>query len=127
MDIGKLGENIAVRYLKSLNYKIIERNHKEGFDEIDIIGLDSFGILIFFEVKTSLSKNEYLYGFMPEDNFSLSKLKRISRACMKFAAKHPDLIDDELGWQIDLITIQIKESLSGEYFSCNIRHYKNHV
>jgi putative endonuclease len=115
--IGNLGENIAIRYLLKSGYRIIKRNHKEGFDEIDIIAQNPEGILIFVEVKTL----NYKYGvFSPEDNFSYQKIRRITRACMKFAAKHPHLIRDEYGWRIDLVAILLKDR---KYF--DLHHYKN--
>lgn len=120
MNIGVLGENIAVRYLLCHKYRIIERNYREGFDEIDIIGVDFYGKLIFFEVKSLLIKNSHSNGFSPEDNFSLLKAGRIVRACRKFVIKHPYLVEDDLGWQIDLIAISLK-GLN----SYDLRHYKN--
>ncbi len=122
MDIGALGENIAFRYLLSAGYKVIARNYREGFDEIDIIGIDSSNKLIFFEVKSRLIKNEHFIFFTPEDNFSFSKSRRIIRICQKFVAKHPFFIKDDIGWQIDLIAI----SLKGSYFY-DLKHYKNCV
>ena len=35
--LGQLGENIACRYLVENNYKIIERNFRQKWGEIDII------------------------------------------------------------------------------------------
>lgn len=49
--IGKLGEEIAVQYLIEKNYKILDRNYKISFAEIDIIALDGDTIAI-IEVKT---------------------------------------------------------------------------
>lgn len=120
MNIGVLAENIAIRYLISNFYKIIDRNHREGFDEIDIIGIDPYGKLIFFEVKSLFIKNNNLNNLTPEDNFSSLKINRIVRVCEKFAAKHQYLIIDDLGWQIDLIAIALKGSLLYD-----LRHYKN--
>lgn len=115
--IGKLGENIAFRYLLKAGYQVIDRNHKEGFDEVDIIAKDPDGTLVFVEVKTL----NYKYGvFLPENSFSYEKIRKISRACMKFAAKHPYLIKEECGWRIDLIAILLKNLQKFD-----LRHYKN--
>ncbi|MDR3581906.1 MAG: YraN family protein [Candidatus Pacebacteria bacterium] len=122
--IGILGENIAVRYLIKNGYKVINRNLKEGFDEIDIIAMGKDGTLIFFEVKTAVMPNGMtgpeFYGFMPEDHLTQQKVRRISRACWKFADRHRHLINEETGWRIDLIAITIKED---DRYS--LHHYKN--
>lgn len=49
--VGKLGEDLAVRYLEQIGYKVIERNFECRQGEIDIIALDKNEI-IFIEVKT---------------------------------------------------------------------------
>lgn len=49
--IGKVGENLSVKYLEQIGYKIIERNFECRQGEIDIIALDKNEI-IFIEVKT---------------------------------------------------------------------------
>lgn len=50
-EIGKLGEDLAVKYLQQQNYKVIERNFECKQGEIDIIALDK-NELVFIEVKT---------------------------------------------------------------------------
>jgi len=52
---GKKGEDIAVDYLKKKGIKIIARNVRTPFGEIDIVGKRD-GKLFFIEVKTR--KNE---------------------------------------------------------------------
>ena len=48
---GNLGETLAVQYLQSLGYEILERNWRYSrFGEIDIIAQDK-NTLIFVEVK----------------------------------------------------------------------------
>ena len=37
LKVGKIGEDIACRYLKDKGYKIIERNFRRKWGEIDII------------------------------------------------------------------------------------------
>ena len=51
MNSGKLGEDLACKYLENNGYKIIERNFEARQGEIDIIALDKEE-LVFIEVKT---------------------------------------------------------------------------
>lgn len=50
-EIGKLGEDLACKYLQDKGYKIIERNFEARQGEIDIIAKDP-NELVFIEVKT---------------------------------------------------------------------------
>ena len=54
--IGDLGENIAVDYLYSIGYSIIEKNFRCKTGEIDIISQNK-NTICFIEVKTRHSKN----------------------------------------------------------------------
>ena len=52
-DIGTLGENIAIKFLKKNKYKILDRNLHISHNELDIIALHKkSGIIAFIEVKT---------------------------------------------------------------------------
>lgn len=119
-ETGKIGENIACKYLLSNRYFILARNHKEKFDEIDIIARHSNGTLVFCEVKTSNRAKSFLDGFMPEDNLTWGKRKKMIRANRVFVAKHPELVRQNNGWQMDLIAIV----LEGGKLS-DLRHYEN--
>ena len=121
MKLGILGENIAFRYLNDFGYKIISRNYRRGFDEIDIIAFSPSGILIFLEVKTMKFAYSSSSCLIPEDNFSSRKVKKILRACEGFLIKNPSLLNEYLGWRMDLIAISIKE----EKNLYNLHHYKN--
>lgn len=50
-ETGKLGEDLACKYLETKGYKIIERNFEARQGEIDIIAIDKKEI-VFIEVKT---------------------------------------------------------------------------
>jgi len=54
--LGKNGEDMAVAYLKSLEYKIITRNFRCRLGEIDIIAYKD-NTYIFVEVKTRKTLN----------------------------------------------------------------------
>jgi putative endonuclease len=44
IEVGKIGEDIACKYLKSKGYKIIERNFRRKWGEIDIVCKKRSGI-----------------------------------------------------------------------------------
>lgn len=118
IETGKIGEQKASEYLMKKGYQIINRNYWKKFGEIDIIARSKDKTLVFIEVKTLLIKS--LNGLMPEDNFTTQKSRRVKRACNYFAAKHSEFIDEESGWRIDLIAIEIFPD--GKF---SIRHYQN--
>lgn len=49
-ELGELGENLAVRHLQSLGYRIVERNYRCRWGEIDCVALQG-KTLVFLEVK----------------------------------------------------------------------------
>ena len=120
-EIGKIGENTANKYLIKKGYLILARNHKERFDEIDIIARCPNSDLIFCEVKTLNNNSEMGESlFMPEDNLSPMKLRKMIRACQVFIARYPRAVLKDKGWQIDLIAVVLKNG-SPAY----LRHYEN--
>jgi putative endonuclease len=121
IDIGKIGENKACEFLIKKGYVILERNYWKKFGEIDIVARAPDQTLVFIEVKTLLIKNELGgRGFLPEDNFTSQKYRKVKRMCEFFSAQHDELIDEERGWRFDLIAADFYEN--GEF---SMRHYEN--
>ena len=50
-NIGEIGEEYAVKFLKKKKYKILERNYRKRYGEIDIIA-ENKNYIVFVEVKT---------------------------------------------------------------------------
>ncbi|HEX8105394.1 MAG TPA: YraN family protein [Solirubrobacteraceae bacterium] len=50
-DLGRLGERLAAEHLERLGYRVIARNHRTRFGELDLVA-EGDGELVFCEVKT---------------------------------------------------------------------------
>jgi putative endonuclease len=130
LSIGQLGEDIACKYLESKNYRIIERNHRKPWGEIDIISKSLDGTLVFIEVKTLKAISG---GIQPEDNMSNAKIIKTKRACQIFAEEHASFVNERKGWRIDLIAITVadpeqageSERLTDILKYCTINQYEN--
>ena len=79
IQTGKRGEDIAVAYLKNRGYRIIERNYKCLFGEIDIVAKDG-DTVVFVEVKSRKSEK---FGD-PQSAVGREKQKKISRISLTY-------------------------------------------
>jgi len=69
--IGRIGENVFCKHLENKGFKIIERNYRQKWGEIDVIGKKD-GILHFFEVKSAEAFSRE-NGVRPEENITPHK------------------------------------------------------
>lgn len=103
--IGNLGEEIAARYLESKGFKIIDRNYRKPWGEIDIIAVKE-GIVRFVEVKSvtreipqgSVTRE---MDYRPEELIDGRKLKKLART----AALYMEMIKDTREYQIDAVGV----------------------
>jgi putative endonuclease len=100
IEIGKKGEDIAVDYLKGLNYEIVSRNFRYGRIEIDIIAKHQ-DILVFVEVKT---RSAVTYGF-PEESVDETKQEAIQDCAEEFISRE----NWEGDIRFDIIAINLSE------------------
>ncbi|PLX20424.1 endonuclease [Candidatus Parcubacteria bacterium] len=113
MNVGKIGEDEAVKYLLENNFVIVSRNTRFGNFEIDIIA-NKNKLVYFIEVKTSSNKS----SFAPEEYFSNKKISNLKKAAIIFSIKtntHPENI------RFDLIAIR----LSPEGYKDKLKHYED--
>ena len=94
ISLGKKGEEVALSYLKSKKYKIIEKNLRNRFGEIDIIAKDK-GTLVFIEVKTRTSE---AFG-TPIQGINERKQERLKQLAMRYLAEK-GLIDQEVRFDV---------------------------
>jgi len=81
-QLGKIGEGIALEYLKKKKYFVREINYRSFLGEIDLIGERS-GEIVFIEVKTRKSTQ---YGY-PEETVNSNKQKKIIKTASGYIAK----------------------------------------
>lgn len=79
---GKIGEELAVDFLKKSGYKIIERNFRCNLGEIDIIALDK-NILAFVEVRTKISSS----FCAPQETVNFLKQKKLHKLSLYYLTK----------------------------------------
>ena len=96
-ELGRKGEEAAVRYLKSRGYAIVKRNWFCRFGEADIIARDPEGTLCFIEVKTRQS----VEAGLPEEAITQSRYERIALCYMMVT----DDWDDNDSVRFDAIAI----------------------
>jgi len=131
--VGKLGEDIACEYLKKKGFTLIDRNYRRPWGEIDIIAKDSTEALVFVEVKIIRLFDDSQIN--PEDNLTHSKLEKLQRTAALYAGYNEKLVNDEVGWRIDLVAITIPRDVSRETSPgsnltdilkyCDIKHFEN--
>jgi len=119
--LGKLGEDIAIKYLKKKGYKILDRNFPRRTSrflksEIDIVA-KTRDIICFVEVKM-LKENP---SFFPEEKVDFKKKKKLIRTAESWLLKRKIPLDSK--WQIDVIAIEIDSQSK----RVKISHFENAI
>ena len=114
-EFGFWAENYVAQYLKGKAYKIIDKNYRKPWGELDIIASKE-GILIFVEVKAN---KEEIVGFEPENRAGREKLLKVQRTAQTYLAskKYPPTQD----WQIDVVSL----TLDRDRGVAKLKHFKN--
>lgn len=104
-NLGNLGEEAAVKYLKSRGYAILDRNFQNNsgwrLGELDIIARDKDNNeLVFVEVKT---REMARYGnTLPEENVTYAKLRRLEKIAQAYL-RQKNLTDS--AYRFDAISV----------------------
>jgi len=96
-NLGLVGESLAVKFLHQKGYKIIEKNFRSKFGEIDIVAQDG-DTLVFIEVKTRWTRE---YG-PPEEAVTPRKIRSIVKTGQYYKLLHPQQPE---ALRIDVVTI----------------------
>lgn len=107
--IGKVGEEIAEKFLKEKGYQILERNYSFQIPgnpqrgEVDIIAKKG-GLISFVEVKFLRKSNPLIAA---EEKVNFSKKKKLITAAESWLIKNKISLNSK--WQIDVLAIEIKK------------------
>jgi putative endonuclease len=100
IELGRKGEELATNYLTGKGYKILEKNWRQGRNEIDIIARDANYIVI-VEVKT----RETNIFAEPEMSVTRDKQKALIRAANAYIL-HKNIHDEV---RFDIVSIVISK------------------
>lgn len=99
---ARLGEDLATKYLQEHGFKILERNYRKTYGEIDIIALEK-DVLCFIEVKTKTSEN---YG-SPLDQIHYYKLRSLIKTAQYYKMTHKNL---PVSLRIDAVAVYLSQN-----------------
>ena len=111
--LGDDGERAAVRFLKRKGYRILAKQYRNQFGEIDVIAMDRKQI-VFAEVKTRTSTNSG-QPFEAVDHRKQQKLTKLALAWLK---KHKRL---EQSARFDILSVLWPKGSKNP----NIQHFEN--
>jgi len=101
IEKGKLGEEIASKYIISKGGKVIEKNYRTKMGEVDIIAKLN-GELVFVEVK---SRSNINYGY-PAESVNYKKKRKITNVAKYYIL---DNSLENLSIRFDVIEIYFNE------------------
>ena len=80
--LGDRGENTAVAFLRQKGFRILQRQHRNLFGEVDIVALDG-KCVVFVEVKTRTTADQG----QPFETVDLRKQQRLTRVALAWLKK----------------------------------------
>ncbi len=99
--LGKIGECRAIDSLKRAGYRIIERNYKTPFGEIDAVAEDD-DTIVFVETKTRSSS---FFG-PPCLSVTWKKRRKIVQNALYYLARHGLL---NRHWRVDVVSVKMRD------------------
>ena len=102
--VGQTGEDIACQFLERKGFKILDRNYRKPWGEIDIVA-EKASVVRFVEVKTvsreSLPDISREMDYRPEEMVTPDKLRKVART----AALYMENKRDKREYQVDVVGV----------------------
>ncbi len=104
-EVGRIGEDIAAQFLERKGFRIIARNYRKPWGEIDIIA-EKAGTVRFVEVKAVSRESlddvsREMSDYRPEEQVHPSKLEKICRTAELYMAN----TEDDREFQVDVVGV----------------------
>ncbi|MEK7107399.1 MAG: YraN family protein [Patescibacteria group bacterium] len=103
-QVGQTGEDIACQFLERKGFRIVDRNYRKPWGEIDIIA-EKDGTVRFVEVKAvsreSLGDGSREMDYRPEEMVTPEKLRKVART----AALYMENKKDKREYQVDVVGV----------------------
>lgn len=100
-QFGNDGEDFATTYLEKNGYRILDRQWRCVYGEIDVV-CEKDAEVVFVEVK---SRHDDTYGY-PEDAVTPAKRKHLAACADEYLALHHRTEDS---WRVDVIAIEFDQ------------------
>lgn len=97
--LGKWGESKAEAFLEENGLKVLARNVRNNYGEIDLVAKDG-NTLVFVEVKTATTKK---FGF-PEVSVNKRKQVKLVECALAYLQ---DKSEQQSDWRIDVIAVHV--------------------
>lgn len=101
LDLGKWGEELALKKIKSMGYRCIEQNYRCSLGEVDIVARDGES-LVFIEIKTRKGRS---LGFSKEA-INARKRRQLSKVALAYM-KAKNCCDVKS--RFDVVAINLKD------------------
>lgn len=101
-SIGRLGERLAGDALERRGYRIVERNFRCPYGEIDLVAEENQD-LVFVEVKT---RRGTAYG-LPEEAVDQRKARKLQTLACYYLDLHQQA---DCSWRIDVVAVQFSST-----------------
>jgi putative endonuclease len=109
IEIGRLGEDVACKYLISKGFELLQRNYRKSFAEIDIISKIACTVhfvevkTVSYETRAQLDYSVAHETWKPEEQVHVFKLKQIAKGVEVWIMENNYSGD----FQIDVIAIRV--------------------
>ncbi|GAA4741439.1 YraN family protein [Gordonia alkaliphila] len=121
-QVGRIGEDFAAEFIDSIGWKILDRNWRTRYGELDLIAADG-GTLVIVEVKTRAS---HTYTD-PVAAITPTKLRRMRLLARQWLAAQPDPAP---WWEVvrfDAISVQLDVRDPEDRAAARLRHHRGLV
>jgi len=111
--IGQLGERLAEGFLDRRGYRVLDRNVKTSFKELDLIVMKD-GVLVFVEVKT---RTNFSFGGA-EETMTRKKISNLKQAALLYLNRK------KINYKVlrfDFLAVDYNQATK----TANIKHYQD--